>query len=125
MIIYIKQRVLNVTLGFPVPDAPDGEVPVRAAGVGAGAGVIDVGHQRVGRGTDHGLQVDAGVRHGRDRECPLPTQPGRQSGAGETGHWVGKETHKKTTRELSVTALQPLFLFCTPLLPLLLSVLCV
>ena len=44
------------------PDPADGEVSVGAAGGRAGAGVVDVGHQGVGRRTDHGLEVDAGVR---------------------------------------------------------------
>ncbi len=71
---------------IPVPDGPDGEVAVRAAGSRAGAGVIDVGHQRVGRGADHGLQVDAGIRDWRDGQRSLPAHPRRQSGTGETGH---------------------------------------
>lgn len=67
-------------------DGPDGEVAVRAAGSRAGTGVIDVGHQRVGRGADHGLQVDAGIRDWRDGQRSLPANPRRQSGTGETGH---------------------------------------
>lgn len=59
---------------------------VGAAGRGAGARVVDVGHQGVGRGADHGLQVDAGVRQRRDGQSPLPAEPRRQSGAGEPRH---------------------------------------
>lgn len=77
-------------MGIPVPDGPDGEVAVRAAGSRAGAGIIDVGHQRVGRGADHGLQVDAGIRDRRDGQRSLPAHPRRQSGTGETGHWREK-----------------------------------
>lgn len=77
-------------MGIPVPDGPDGEMAVRAAGSRAGAGVIDVGHQRVGRGADHGLQVDAGIRDRRDGQRSFPAHPRRQSGTGETGHWREK-----------------------------------
>ena len=76
-----------------VPDAPDGEVSIGAAGGGAAAGVVDVGHQGVGRGADHGLQVDAGVGEGRDGQRPLTTQPGGEPGAGEPGHCGGGGTH--------------------------------
>lgn len=67
-----------------IPDSrADGEVSVRAAGGRAGAGVVDVCDQRVGRGSDHGLQVDAGVGQRRDGQSPLPAQPGGQPRAGE------------------------------------------
>lgn len=67
-----------------VPDAADREVPIRAAGGRAGARVVDVGHQGVGRGPDHGLQVDAGVGERRDGQRSLPAQARRQARAGET-----------------------------------------
>ena len=71
--------------GF-LPDASHREVTVGAACGGAGARVVDVGDQGVGRGADHGLQVDAGVRQRGDGQSPLPAQPGGQPGAGEPGH---------------------------------------
>lgn len=69
-----------------LPESSDRQVSVGAAGGRAGARVVDVGDQRVGRGADHRLQVDAGVRQRRDGQRPLPAQPGRQSGAGEPRH---------------------------------------
>ena len=59
---------------------------VGTAGGRAGARVVDVRHQRVGRSTDHRLEVDAGVGQRGDGQRPLPAEPGRQSGAGEPGH---------------------------------------
>lgn len=61
---------------------------VGAAGGRAGAGVVDVGHQRVGRRADHRLQVDARVRQRRDGQRPLPAEPGRQARTGEPRHWT-------------------------------------
>ncbi len=69
-----------------LPESSDRQVSVGAAGRRAGARVVDVGDQRVGRGADHRLEVDAGVRQRRDGQSPLPAQPGRQSGAGEPRH---------------------------------------
>ena len=69
-----------------LPEASDRQVSVRAAGRRAGARVVDVGDQRVGRSADHRLQVDAGVGQRRDGQRPLPAQPRRQSGAGEPRH---------------------------------------
>lgn len=65
---------------------------VRAAGGRAGARVVDVGHQRVGRGADHRLQVDAGVRQRGDGQRPLPAQSGSQPRAGEPRHWTQRDT---------------------------------
>lgn len=64
---------------------------VGAAGGRAGARVVDVGHQRVGRRADHRLQVDARVRQRRDGQRPLPAEPGRQARAGEPRHWTQKD----------------------------------
>lgn len=87
--------MLSFLRGDGVPESPNRQVSVRAAGGRAGSGVVDVRHQGVGRGPDHGLEVDAGVRQGRDGQRPLPAESGRQSGAGEPGHcghkgrWLG------------------------------------
>lgn len=95
----LAHRVWHATAAGPLRrrgcsssgDAPDpshGQVSVGAAGGRAGAGVVDVGHQRVGRRADHRLQVDAGVRQRRDGQRPLPAEPGRQARAGEARHWT-------------------------------------
>lgn len=69
-----------------LPEPSDRQVSIGAAGGRAGARVVDVRHQRVRRGADHRLEVDAGVGQRRDGQSPLPAQPGRQSGAGEPRH---------------------------------------
>lgn len=48
---------------------------VGAAGGGAGARVVEHGDEGVGRVADHGLQVKAVLREGRDGQGPLPAGP--------------------------------------------------
>ena len=72
--------------GLGSPESAGRQVPVGAAGSRAASRVVDVGHQRVGRGPDHALQVEAGVRERGDGQRPLAAQAGRHPGAGETRH---------------------------------------
>lgn len=67
-----------------VPDGASGEVAVGAAGGGAGAGVVEHGDEGVGRGANHGLQVEAVLGEGGDGEGALPAGPRGQPRTGET-----------------------------------------
>lgn len=82
-----------------LPDPSDWKVPIGAAGGWAGTGVVDVGHQGVGWGADHGLQVNAGIWQWGDRQRPLPAQSGCQPWARETWYWI--QTHKDTIETMS------------------------
>lgn len=68
-----------------LPESSGGQVAVGAAGGRAGAGAAEDADQRAGRGADHGLQVEAVVRQGRQGQGPLAAGAGSDSGTGELG----------------------------------------
>lgn len=85
----VSQEVTRWTGGkvdVTLPEPSHRQVSVRAAGGRAGARVVDVGHERVGRRADHRLEVDASVGQRRDRQRSLPAESWRQPGTGETRH---------------------------------------
>lgn len=79
-----KYWLVTAARGRTLPDGSSREVTVGATGGGAGARVVEHGDEGVGRVADHGLQVKAVLREGRDRQRALPAGPGRQTWARKT-----------------------------------------
>lgn len=64
----------------------------------AGAGATkDAAYQGVGRGANHGLEVETVVRQWGTGQGPLSTGPGGEPGAGEPGTWVEGERKRRNT----------------------------